>query len=446
MKTSNPAGLHSPVAAGENLPVFRKIAFRILPLLVLCYLSAFMDRVNVGFAAVSMREDIALSATAFGIGSGVFFLSYFLLEIPSNLALTKFGARRWIARIMISWGILSGLTAFVWNGPSFITLRLLLGAAEAGFYPGVLLYLTQWFPEKRRARILGYFILANPLATIIGAPLSGWLLSIGDFGSLKGWQLMFLVEAVPAVLLGIVTFFYLPDRVTDARWLSDDEKNQVVAQLKKEEAQTVHRARIDLRHVFTHPTILGLSFIFLTISMTNATVNFWLPQIIKSSGFSTYVTGWISAIPYVAAVGSLLFWGRHSDKTGERRYHILIPMVAAAVCIAVSGFFDAPVIRILGLTVASAGLFAALPIYWSLPGRFLVGSAAAGGIAFINSVGNLGGFIGPSAMGYLKDATGSFGGGLLLDSVALILGAAVVVRVTFTRTSNEPRGDGCVRE
>jgi MFS transporter, ACS family, tartrate transporter len=320
VKASSPTNLNPSATAEANPPVFKKIAYRILPLLVLCYLSAFMDRVNVGFAAVSMRTDIGLTATAFGIGSGVFFLSYFLLEVPSNLALTKFGARRWIARIMISWGILSGLTAFVWNGPSFITLRLLLGAAEAGFYPGVLLYLTQWFPEKKRAQILGYFILANPLATIIGAPLSGGLLSIGDFGALKGWQLMFLVEAVPAVVLGIVTFFYLPDRVADARWLTDDEKNEVVAQLQREEAQTVNRARIDLRHVFTHPSILGLSLIFLTISMTNATVNFWLPQIIKSSGFSTYVTEWISAIPYVAAVGSLLFWGRHSDKTGERRY------------------------------------------------------------------------------------------------------------------------------
>ncbi len=434
VKAASSTSLNSPATGDENRPVFRKIAFRILPLLVLCYLSAFMDRVNVGFAAVSMREDIALSATAFGIGSGVFFLSYFLLEVPSNLALTKFGARRWIARIMVSWGILSGLTAFVWNGPSFIALRFLLGAAEAGFYPGVLLYLTQWFPEKKRAQILGYFILANPLATIIGAPLSGWLLSMGHFGSLKGWQLMFLVEAVPAILLGIVTFFCLPDRVADARWLSDDEKREVASQLQKEALQTVKRARIDLRHVFTHPRVLGLSFIFLTISMTNATVNFWLPQIIKSSGFSTYVTGWISAIPYVAAVGSLLFWGRHSDRTGERRYHILVPMVAAAVCIAVSGLSDAPVVRILGFTIASAGLFAALPIYWSLPGRFLVGNAAAGGIAFINSVGNLGGFIGPSAMGYVKDMTGSFSGGLLLDSIALVLGAVVVMRVT-SRTS-----------
>ncbi|WP_186144512.1 MFS transporter [Burkholderia gladioli] len=436
MKTSIPGQLSQSAAADDNPPLFRKIAWRILPLLVLCYLSAFMDRVNVGFAAASMREDIGLTATAFGIGSGVFFLSYFLLEIPSNLALTHFGARRWIARIMVSWGILSALTAFAWNGPSFITLRLLLGAAEAGFYPGVLLYLTQWFPEKKRAQFIGYFILANPLATVIGAPLSGWLLSTGGFGGLKGWQLMFLVEAVPAVLLGIVTFFCLPDRISDARWLSDDEKRQVTTQLQTEATRTVHRGRIDLRQVFMHPRILGLSFIFLSISMTNATVNFWLPQIIKSSGFSTYVTGWISAIPYVAAVGSLLFWGHHSDRTGERRYHILIPMLAAAACIAAAGFHDLPLVRILGFTIASAGLFAALPIYWSLPGRFLVGNAAAGGIAFINSVGNLGGFIGPSAMGYLKDATGSFGGGLLLDSVALILGAAVVMCVT----SRQPAG------
>jgi len=414
----------------ESPPVFRRIARRILPFLVLCYVSAFMDRVNVGFAALSMREDIGLTATAFGIGSGMFFVSYFLLEVPSNLALAKFGARRWIARIMISWGLLSALTAFVWNGPSFVTLRLLLGAAEAGFYPGVLLYLTQWFPEKKRAQMLGYFILANPLATIVGAPLSGTMLSMGG---LHGWQWMFIMEAIPAVVLGIVTLFYLPDRIEDARWLTQAEKLEARRHLDQEAVARTGRAHVSLKQIFTHPQIIALALIFLTISMTNATVNFWLPQIIKSSGFSTIMAGWISAIPYVAAVGSLLFWGRHSDRTGERRLHILIPMVAAAVCIGLSGFVVHPAIRIAGFTIAAAGLFAALPIFWSLPPRIMAGSAMAGGIAFINSVGNLGGFIGPSMMGYLKDLTGSFGDGLLLDSVALMIGAVLVVAVTADR-------------
>jgi MFS transporter, ACS family, tartrate transporter len=423
--------------AVQDKPVFDKIAWRLMPLLVLCYLSAFLDRVNVGFAAISMRQDINLSATAFGLGSGIFFITYFLAEVPSNLALARFGARRWIARIMISWGIVSALTAFVWNGTSFLGVRLLLGAAEAGFYPGILLYLTEWFPDRRRAQIISFLLLSNPLATIIGGPVSSLILStVGKTGALHNWQWLFLIEALPPIILGLVVLLFLPDRVEDAGWLSPVEKQAARAALAADLASRKRTARVDLRQVFAHPAILALAIIFLGISMTNATVNFWLPQMIKQSGFSITGTGFLTAIPYIAGVAGLLFWGRHSDRTGERRWHVIAPLLLAAAGVTLAAISPLPLPRVAGLTISATGLFAVLPVYWALPPRLMVGTAAAAGIAVINSIGNLGGFIGPSAMGFLADRTQSFGGGLALLVVMLLIAAAVAFAIVRNRPAD----------
>lgn len=398
---------------------FNKIALRLLPFLVICYFAAFLDRVNVGFAALTMREDIGLSATAFGLGSGIFFISYFIFEVPSNLMLARVGARRWIARIMITWGLLSACTAFVWDAKSFLALRFLLGAAEAGFYPGILYYLTQWFPNKRRAQIVGFLLLSNPLATIIGGPVSGLILSAGEHSGLQGWQWLFIIEAVPAVVLGIIVWLRLPEKVEDVKWLSDQEKQTARQVLNEDLTQRQHTSSVEVSRIFFHPLVLSLALIFLGISMTNATVNFWLPQLIKSSGFSFIATGFLSAIPYVAAVIALLWWGKRSDRRNERVYHIMLPLVLAIAGISLTAFSGSALLSIAGLTMASAGLFAVLPVFWALPPRFMVGSAAAGGIAVINSIGNLGGFFGPTAMGYVKDLTGYFGVGLVVNILML---------------------------
>ena len=317
---------------------FSKIALRLLPFLVLCYFAAFLDRVNVGFAALTMREDIGLSATAFGMGSGIFFISYFIFEVPSNLMLARVGARRWIARIMITWGLLSACTAFVWDANSFLVLRFLLGAAEAGFYPGILYYLTQWFPNKRRGQIVGFLLLSNPLATIIGGPVSGLILAGGAHNGLEGWQWLFIIEAIPAVILGIIVLMRLPEKVEDVKWLTQQEKQAARSALNNDLSERQNKTTIQVSRIFFHPLVLSLALIFLGISMTNATVNFWLPQLIKNAGFSFVATGFLSVIPYVAAVIALLWWGKRSDRKNERVFHIVAPLVLAIVGVALTAF------------------------------------------------------------------------------------------------------------
>ncbi len=406
---------------------FNKIALRLLPFLVLCYFAAFLDRVNVGFAALTMREDIGLSATAFGLGSGIFFISYFIFEVPSNLMLAKVGARRWIARIMITWGLLSACTAFVWDAKTFLVLRFLLGAAEAGFYPGILYYLTQWFPNKRRAQIVGFLLLSNPLATIIGGPVSGLILAGGAHSGLEGWQWLFIIEAFPALILGVIVLLRLPEKVEDVSWLTQQEKDVARKALDQDFNEREKKASVKVSRIFFHPLVLSLALIFLGISMTNATVNFWLPQLIKNAGFSFIATGFLSVIPYIAAVIALLWWGKRSDRHNERVFHIVAPLTLAIIGIAITAFSKGALLNILGLTLTSAGLFAVLPVFWTLPPLFMVGSAAAGGIAVINSIGNLGGFFGPTAMGYVKDMTGDFGMGLLVNVVMLSISLITVI-------------------
>ena len=400
-----------------------KVTRRLVPFLIVCYFIAYLDRVNVGFAALTMNQDLGLSQTAFGFGAGIFFVAYFIFEVPSNLMLERFGARKWIARIMLSWGILSGAMAFIpsigratglGNEYSFYLVRVLLGVAEAGFFPGIIFYLTLWFPSVYRARIVGYFMAAIPLSTVIGAPISGVLLYLHGGMGLAGWQWMFIVEAVPSIILAVVVFFYLTDRPADAQGLAPDERAWLSERLEVEQRQRESVRRYSVAQVLVDPRVLGLSLVYFGAVATNYGLSFFLPQIVKAFGFNAFLTTVVSAAPYAVGLIAMVWWGRRSDRLVERRFHAAFPLFVAAAGIAVSTALDDPLLKMISLSVAGFGIFACLPVFWTLPTAFLSGAAAAAGIAVINSIGNLAGFAGPFAMGWIKDHTGSYAGGLLL--------------------------------
>jgi ACS family tartrate transporter-like MFS transporter len=416
-----------------------KVSKRLVPFLIVCYFVAYLDRVNVGFAALTMNQDLGLSQTAFGFGAGIFFIAYFIFEVPSNLLLERFGARKWIARIMLSWGILSGAMALIpaisrasglTNEHSFYLLRVLLGIAEAGFFPGIIFYLTLWFPSEYRARIVGYFMAAIPLSTVIGAPISGVLLYLhGGLGH-AGWQWLFVIEAVPAVILAGVVFFYLTDRPADAAWLEPDERAWLAERL------TIERRQREAVHSYTvaqslvNPRVIGLSLVYFGAVATNYGLSFFLPQIVKTFGLNTLLTTLVSATPYLVGAIGMVWWGRRSDRVAERRFHVAFPLFVAAAGIAVSTALDDPTLKMLSLCVAGFGIFACLPVFWTLPTAFLSGASAAAGIAVINSIGNLAGFAGPFAMGWIRDHTGSYAGGLLLLAALGILAMGIVLLIS----------------
>ncbi len=413
-----------------------KVSKRLVPFLIVCYFVAYLDRVNVGFAALTMNHDLGLSETAFGFGAGIFFIAYFIFEVPSNLLLERFGARKWIARIMLSWGILSGAMAFIpaiaratglGNEHSFYLLRVLLGVAEAGFFPGIIFYLTLWFPAEYRARIVGYFMAAIPLSTVIGAPISGVLLSLHGGLGLAGWQWLFVIEAVPAIILAAVVFFYLTDRPAGATWLAPDERAWLAERLEREQRQREAVHHYSVAQSLVNPRVLGLSLVYFGAVATNYGLSFFLPQIVKAFGLNTFLTTLVSATPYVVGVIGMVWWGRRSDRKAERRFHAAFPLLVAAAGIAVSTALDDPLLKMISLCVAGFGIFACLPVFWTLPTAFLSGAGAAAGIAVINSIGNLAGFVGPFAMGWIKDQTGSYAGGLLLLSALGIIAMGIVL-------------------
>ena len=413
-----------------------KVSKRLVPFLIVCYFIAYLDRVNVSFAALTMNQDLGLSQTAFGFGAGIFFIAYFIFEVPSNLFLERFGARKWIARIMLSWGILSGAMAFIpaiaratglGNENSFYLVRALLGAAEAGFFPGIIFYLTLWFPAVYRARIVGYFMAAIPLSTVIGAPISGMLLYLHGGLGLAGWQWLFIIEAVPSIILSAVVFFYLTDRPAGAAWLAPDERTWLAGRLELEQRQRQAVHDYSVLQSLVNPRVLGLSLVYFGMVATNYGLSFFLPQIVKAFGLSTFLTTVVSATPYVVGLISMVWWGRRSDRKVERRFHAAFPLFVAAAGIAVSTALDDPTLKMISFCVAGFGIFAALPVFWTLPTAFLSGAAAAAGIAVINSIGNLAGFAGPFAMGWIKDQTGSYAGGLLLLAALGIIAMGIVL-------------------
>jgi ACS family tartrate transporter-like MFS transporter len=411
----------------------RKVGFRLVPFLCLLYTIAFVDRINVGFAALSMSTDLGLSPSAFGFGAGLFFIGYFLFEVPSNLILDRVGARRWIARVMITWGILSTCFAFVAGPNSFYLLRFMLGVAEAGFFPGVILYLTYWFPKRYRGRVTAGFMTAIPIASFIAAPLSGFLLQIEGLG-LRSWQWMFILEGVPAVLLGFVVIFFLTDRPSQARWLSDEQRAWLMAEMEAERtaAGTTDHALGEVLRSLLSWNVLRLALIYFGLTTGLYGIELWLPQIVKGFGLSTIQVGFVAAIPYAAAIGTMLLWASHSDRSGDRLSHVAMATgmgcFGMAMAAAVSGH---PVWTMICLSIAIAGVMAARPPFWTLPTEFLSGRKAAAGIAAINSIGNLGGFFGPTIIGWARETTGSFTLGLMVSAVTLLASTAFVLSLRW---------------
>ncbi|MGW8888867.1 MFS transporter [Streptomyces sp. NPDC055749] len=417
----------APDLARENA-VFRKVVRRIVPFLILCYVFSYLDRVNVGFAKLQMSDDLGLSEAAYGLGAGLFFIGYFLFEVPSNLMLQRIGARTWIARIMITWGLVSASFVFVTNEMTFYVLRFLLGAAEAGFYPGVILYCTYWFPSHRRARVIAMFMSAIPVAGIFGNPLSGWIMDTFDgVSGWNGWQWMFLIEAIPALIIGVVTFFYLDNGVRSAKWLTEEEKTVVEQAIAKDaEHHSVHGRVLD---AFRDRKVWLMCLIYFCFIMGQYALTFWMPTFIESTGIEGGLEiGVLSAIPFVAALIAMNLFGRSADKRRERRWHLVVPSLMGAVGFALAASWSgSTVLSLIALSFAAAGVLTCAPLFWSLPTAFLGGTAAAAGLAAINSVGNLAGFVSPYMIGAVKDATGSTSLPMYILALSLVIGAGAVL-------------------
>jgi len=406
--------------------LYARVSRRLVPFLFLCYVVAYLDRVNVGFAKLQMQADLALSDTVYGLGAGIFFIGYFLFEVPANLLLTKVGARRWIARIMVSWGLVSASMMFVTDAHSFYLLRFLLGVAEAGFFPGVILYLTYWYPARRRARIVAIFMSAVAVAGVLGGPLSGWIMrAFAGASGLAGWQWLFLLEGLPSVAVGVWALWYLDDSVRDAVWLSDEEKDALERELA---ADAEPRAHWSLRHVFGSSRVWMLALIYFLFVMGLYGVGFWLPQLIRNSGVQDVLSiGLLTAIPYGVAAIVMIALARNSDRTGERRWHAAVAAFAGAAGLVMSTYAHSPVMALAALSVATAGILSTFPVFWSLPTSMLGGTAAAAGIAMINSVGNLAGFVSPYVVGAIKDMTRSTAHGMMLLAASLVAGGVLVL-------------------
>jgi len=415
---------------GDSL--YRKIAWHIMPILVIGYIIAYVDRVNVSFAKLQMLTDLKFSDSVYGVGAGIFFLGYFAFEIPSNIMLHKVGARVWICRVVVTWGIVSALTALVRTPMQFYTARLLLGVAEAGFFPGMILYLTYWFPAHRRASMVALLMAGNPVSGIIGGPLSGFILHhfAGSKG-IAGWQWLFILEAVPAILLGGVIFVFLDARVDEAKWLSEQERAAVAAEIRAEAVSKIH---VSIRSAFTSPRIWLFSAIFFGMEMGSYAVGFWQPTIIRQSGVSdAFHIGMLTTVPYTCALISMMFVGRHSDRTRERRWHIIVPNIVAAIgfIVCAQAGSNTP-IAMSGLVLAVAGVITGLAMFWALPTSFLGGNAAAAGIALINCTGNLGGFFSPTIIGFLKTYTGTLNSGLFLVAACMIVSSGLILTLRPT--------------
>ncbi|WP_250475145.1 MFS transporter [Caballeronia sp. GAFFF1] len=406
---------------------YAKVTWRLIPFLFLCYVFAYLDRVNVGFAKLQMLADLKFSETVYGLGAGIFFIGYFIFEVPSNIALHRFGARKWIARIMLSWGVLSGMMIFVKTPAAFYALRFFLGVAEAGFFPGIILYLTYWYPSSRRAKITALFMTGIPIAGVIGGPLSGWILNnFGGVGGLAGWRWLFLLEALPSIIGGLVVLMYLDDKISSAKWLSADEKTLLEKGLANEsEHIEVHSAS----GAFSNRRVWVLCLCYFGIIMGLYGIGFWLPTLIKASGVSDALNvGLLTMIPYGAAAVAMVLLGRSSDRSKERRWHVALPAIVGAVGLVASTLVPHNVaLAVASLTVATIGILGALCQFWAIPPAFLGGVAAAAGIALINSVGNLAGFVSPYLVGWVKDMTHSTDVGLYCVAASLIVAAAIVL-------------------
>jgi MFS transporter, ACS family, tartrate transporter len=408
----------------------KRVASRLMPALLILYIIAYLDRVNVTFAQDKLESDLGFSGAVYGFGAGVFFIAYFFFEVPSNLALHRFGARKWIARIMLTWGVISGCMALVNSEATFYLVRFLLGVAEAGFFPGMILFLSYWFPGRERAKAVGFFMSAIAISYAIGAPISGFIMSVFDgVAGLSDWQWLFIIEAIPALIAAGFVLFWLDDGPEDAKWLPDDEKRWLAERLEGEEKVRLTRERHTVAEVLKDGRVLAFGALYFFMVVNVYGISFWVGEIVgKVGGLSDVGKGFVTAIPYAIAIIGLVLIPRHSDRTGERKLHTAIPLALGAVAFAVSTAVS-PVAAIAALAVGLFFLLGAHPVFWAMPAALLSGTAAAAGIAMINSIGNLGGFVGPYLVGVMKDATGSTDGGLLTLAVLLGIGAFLATRV-----------------
>ena len=421
--------------------VYRKVAWRIIPLLFICYIAAYLDRVNVSFAKLQMQADVpAISDTVFGLGTGIFFLGYFIFEVPSNILMEKLGARLWIARIMITWGIISTMMIFVNSPWAFYGLRLLLGFAEAGFFPGVILYLTYWFPSRRRGEMVALFMMAIALTGVVGAPLSGWILhEFNGAAGLKGWQMLFLLEGIPSIALGIFVPWLLANSVRSANWLSEDEKQLLEQNLQAEESR---KDPLPMAGLFFDPRLILFAAIYFCSTMGLYGTGFWIPQLIKNTGVKDplYV-GLLTAIPYGFGALAMLVLGKSSDRSGERRWHFALASFLGAAGIVISNLFrQNTLVAMVGLTLATLEILATFPLFWPMPTDLLAGTSAAAGIAWVNSLGNLGGFFAPFIVGWFTDLTKRSDYGLYVIAGALALGSLLVLGFVPRKTALIGRG------
>ncbi len=418
------------MSLGGNMDIeqrtMSKVTWRLVPFLMLCYFVAYLDRVNVGFAGASMREDLALTADAFGGAAGIFFIAYFFFEVPSNLALNQFGARVWIARIMFTWGLISGAQAFVTGELSFNIVRLLLGVAEAGFFPGIIFFLTLWFPSAYRARIVGLFMFAIPVSTIIGAPISGFILNLEGAMGLHGWQWMYIIEAIPALMMTFFVLGYLTNRPSEAKWLTSEESSWLQSRLDAERANRESIVKMSWLQSIINPRVILLGCVYMALNIPQYGLSFFLPQIVKAFGVTNVQAGFITALPYIVGGIGMITWGRHSDKTGERVWHCIIPFIMMVVGLILASQIADPTAKIAVLCIAAWGFFSILPVFWTLPTAFLSGAGAAAGIAAVNSIGNLGGFFGPKVFGMLKTSTGGDTASLIFLACSAVVGIILV--------------------
>ncbi|GAA4282525.1 MFS transporter [Brevibacterium daeguense] len=438
--TTSHSGPHSGSAPAADSAiekrVLKKITRRLIPFIILMYFINYLDRTNLGIAGPGgMNEDLGMTATQFGFAAGIFFFGYLLLEVPSNLALHRFGARRWLARILISWGAVASLMAFVPSPFWLYVLRFLLGVAEAGFFPGIILYLTYWFPTSTRARATALFMLAIPLSNVIGAPLSSWLIESGNsvFENFAGWRFMFLIEGIPAIILGIVCIFYLTDRPRDAKWLEPEEREWLALKMEAEEASTAQTYHYPVKRSLLNPRVWALAFVYFGAVYGLYALSFFLPTIIagfqETFGveYTLLEVGFITAIPYAFGAFAMYFWSRHGDKTGERVWHVALPLFIGGAAIPVALYLNSPFTTMIAVTICAMAICATLPTFWPLPQAFLAGAGAAAGIALINSLGNSAGFFAPYVTGWLAEATGTQNAGMWVVGGTMVAAGIVTL-------------------
>ena len=418
----------------------RKVSLRLLPLLVAAYLVAYIDRTNVSFAALTMNPDLGLSAYVYGWGAGIFFLGYALFEVPSNVILQRTSARLWIARIMVTWGVISGLMALVTGPASFLALRFLLGVAEAGFFPGIIFYLTRWFPSAYRARAIAILYVAVPASNALAAMISGLILEMDGTLGLRGWQWIFIIEALPAVVLAFGVLKWMTDRPASADWLTTQERDWLEAELEAERARVEQTGRMSMFQALTDMRVLALALIYLTSVTASYGIVFFMPQIVRGLGLTTLMTGFVTAIPYVFGLAGLVAWGWSSDRRHERRWHLISSTALAALGFALAGWFSHSWLAIVAMSIVTIGVYGSRPTFWPMPSLFLTGASAAVGMALINAIGNLGGYVGPFVVGWIKDSTKSFE--MALYFLAACAAASALITFAARRATDPPAAGG----